>query len=130
LPYDQSLPNTQIFPTKLKPLLYPRHNNRPIRQQNDKEHILDWSFDRVRETNHPKWNRGCPKFLSLQHANLYVGKGRHEVGGGFSRFLFSYSVGRILCAAFKNVFQRADTLSRATDIAGIASKRVSRIVGR
>jgi hypothetical protein len=32
---------------RLQPLLHPRHNNSPIRQQNDEIHLSQWSFDRV-----------------------------------------------------------------------------------
>jgi hypothetical protein len=31
----------------LKPLFYPRHNNCPIRQQNDKKHLSHRPLDRI-----------------------------------------------------------------------------------
>jgi hypothetical protein len=87
----------------LQPLFHPRHNNRPIRQQDDEEHILDWSFNRVRKAYKPKRNRRCAKFLSLQCSDLYVVKSRHKIGSDLSRFLFGYGVGRILFTGLKDV---------------------------
>ena len=75
----------------LKASLHPRHNDRPIRQQHDKEHLPQLPFDRVRKADEPERYRLRPKFLSLQRADLYVVKGRHAVGSDLSRFLFGYS---------------------------------------
>jgi hypothetical protein len=84
-------------------LLHSGHNHRPIRQQDDEEHILDWSFHRVREAEEPERYGLRPKFLSLQRADLYVIECRHEVGSDLSRFLFGYGVGRILFTGLKDV---------------------------
>jgi hypothetical protein len=73
---------------RLHPLRHARHNNGAIRQQNDKEHILDWSLDRVRKANEPERNRRRSKFLSFQRADLYVVESGHEVSGDLCRFLF------------------------------------------
>jgi hypothetical protein len=80
--------------------------NRPVRQHNDKEQLSQWPLDRVRKAYQPKWDRLRPKFLSLQCADLYAAKGRHEIGSDFSRFLFRYGVGRILITSLKDVFER------------------------
>jgi len=63
----------------LHPLFNPRHNNRPIRQQDDEIHLAHWPLDRVRKADEPKRNGRCPKFLSLQRPDLYVIKGRQEI---------------------------------------------------
>jgi hypothetical protein len=81
----------------------------------------------------PKWDRRCPKFLSLQCADQFVVEDRHEVCGDFCRFLFRYGVGRVLITGLKDVLQRTAILGSAsyrnnsTDMAGIVSKRVIRI---
>src|ERR1700722_17291664 len=98
----------------LQPFLHPRHNNRSIRKQDYEEHLSQRSFDRVRKGNEPEWNRGRPKFLSLQRADLYVVKSRHKIGSDLSRFLFGYGVGRILFTGLKDVFERAAVLGRAS----------------
>jgi hypothetical protein len=56
----------------------------------------------------------CPKFLSLQRADLYMVKGRHEIRCDLSRFFFRHGVGRILFTGLKNVFQRAAVFGRAS----------------
>jgi hypothetical protein len=56
----------------------------------------------------------CAKFLSLQRADLYVVKGRHEVCGDLCHFLFRYGVWRILFTSLKNVFQSASVVRRAS----------------
>jgi hypothetical protein len=38
-------------------------NNRPIRQQNDEEHLTHRPLDRVSKGDQPKWKGRCPKFL-------------------------------------------------------------------
>jgi hypothetical protein len=101
-------------PVSLQPLLHARLNNRSIRQQNDKEHLPQRPFDRVRKADQPEWDRTCPKFLSLRCADLYVVKCRHKVGGDLCHFLFGYALWDILLIAFENVFQRAAVLGRAS----------------
>jgi hypothetical protein len=54
-----------VPPFSLQPLRHFRLNNRPVRQQNDKEHLAQRSFDRVREANMPERNRRCSKLLRL-----------------------------------------------------------------
>ncbi len=98
---------------KLDTYSHARHNNRPIRQQDDKEHLSQWSFNRVRKANEPVWNRLCPELLGFQCADLYVVKGRHKVCGDLSSFLFGYGVGRILFTRLKDVLKRAAVLGRA-----------------
>jgi hypothetical protein len=41
-------------------------------------------------------------------------KGRHEVGGDLSRFLFRYGIGRILFTGFKHVLKRSTIFRRAS----------------
>jgi hypothetical protein len=82
-----------------------RHNNRPIRQQNDKKHLSHRPLDRLRKTAEPERDRRGPKFLSLQRSDLYVIKGRHEIGGDLSHLLFCYRIGRILFTASKDVLK-------------------------
>jgi hypothetical protein len=77
------------------------HNNRPIRQQNDKEHLPQRPLDRVRKADEPERYRLRPKFLSLQRADLYVIEYRHKVCGDFCHFLFGYGIGRILFTTLK-----------------------------
>jgi hypothetical protein len=96
------------------PLFHPRLNNRPIRQQYDKEHLSHRSLHRVRKANEPEWNRTCPKFLSLQCADLYVVEGRHKIGSDLCRFLLGYGIGRILLTGFKHVLKRTAVLGRAS----------------
>jgi hypothetical protein len=93
-PFLPILPD--IVEIGLKPLFHPWHNDRPIGQQHDKEHILDWTFNRIRKANESERDRICPKFLRFQCADLYLIKGRHKIGSNFSRFFFRYGVGRIL----------------------------------
>jgi hypothetical protein len=98
---------------RLHPLLHPRLNNGPIRQ-NDKENILDCTFNRVRKANEPERYRLRPKFLSLQRTNLDVVKGRHEVCGDLGHFLLSYGIGRIVFTSLENVFERTAVFGRAS----------------
>jgi hypothetical protein len=100
--------------TTLQPVLHLWHHNRPIQQQNDKEHLSHRPLDRVRKANEPEWNRLRPKFLSLQRADLNTIKGRHKISSNFSRFLFGYGIGRILFTGLKDVFQRAAVLGCAS----------------
>ena len=85
----------------LQSLLHSWHNNRPIRQQCDKCSLSQWPFYRVREADQPKRDGRCPKFLRFDRADSDVTKGRHEVGGDLSRFVFGYGVWRILSPASK-----------------------------
>jgi hypothetical protein len=119
-----------------QPLCHSGLNNRPIRQQYDKKHILDWSFNRVRKANKPKWDRLCPKLLRFERADLGVIKGRHKIGSDLSRLLFGNSIGRILFTSLKDEFQRAAVLGgtsvseSSTDMSGRISERTIRNVTR
>jgi hypothetical protein len=62
----------------------------------------------------PERNRRCPKFLSLQRADLHVVKGRHEVGGDLSRFFFGHGIGRILFTTLKDVSSVPPIIGRAS----------------
>ena len=99
---------------RLHPVLHLWHNNGPIRQQYNKEHILDWTFNRVRKANELERHRQRPEFLSLQRADLRVVEGRHKIGGDLGHFLFRYGIGRILFTGFKDVFQSASVLGSAS----------------
>ena len=99
---------------QLQPLRNARFHNFAIRQNDNKKHLSQWSLDRVRKANEPERNRRCAKFLSFQCADLYVVKSRHEVCGDLSRFLFRYSVGRILFTSFKHVFECSAILGRTS----------------
>jgi hypothetical protein len=50
----------------------------PIRQQRDKEHLPQWSLDRVREADKPVRDPLCPKTPALNCANPDAIKSRHE----------------------------------------------------
>ena len=79
---------------ELQSLLHAWHDDRPIRQQNGKEHILDWTFNRFRKADEPERNRRRPKFLSFQRADLFVIKGGHEVCGDLCPFNPRLALGR------------------------------------
>jgi hypothetical protein len=62
-PFPQTLPDS-----RLKPLLHPRHNICPIRQQHDKKRLPQRPLDRVRKGDEPEQYRLRPEFLSLTGA--------------------------------------------------------------
>jgi hypothetical protein len=72
----------------LRAFCHSRLDNRPVRQQNDKEHSLDRSLNRFRETEKPIRNWACTEFLALQHPGLHLVESRHPVGRNFCRLLF------------------------------------------
>src|SRR5271169_414612 len=76
-----------------------RHNDRPIRQQYDKEHLSHRVSEKQIE---PEWDRRCPELLRFECADLYVVKCRHEVGGDLCRLLFRYGVRKILFISVKD----------------------------
>jgi hypothetical protein len=76
--------------------------------------LPQWSLDRVRKANEPKWDWTCPELSRFECADLYGIKGRHKISSDLSRFLLRYGVGRILFTGFKGVFQRAPVLGRAS----------------
>ena len=81
-----------LLEVRLQPLLHSRHNNRPIRQKYDKEHLSHRSFNRVRKADQPEWTGFVRNFCVSSAPDLDVIKSRHKIGGDFSRFFFRYGV--------------------------------------
>jgi hypothetical protein len=90
------------------------HNNRPVRQQDDKKTfaaVVSLTFYSEKWISQ-KGTGVVRKILRFQCADLYVVKGRHEVGSDFCRFLFRYGVGGILFTGLKDVLKRTAILGR------------------
>ena len=91
--YHRRLSEVLFVTTILEAFRRSRLDNRPIRQEDDKEPLAQRSFGRVRKANEPEGNRTCPEFLRFQCSDLEVVKGHHKVRSYLSRFLFGYRVG-------------------------------------
>ena len=121
----------------LQPLRHPWHNNGPIRQQNDKEHILDWTpLPAVRKANEPKWDWRCPKLLRLQCSDLYVVKVVIKSAAISATFSLVTLCGTFCSSLSKTYSSVPPSLTapryrnNSTDMAGIASKKVIKIPAR
>ena len=114
-------------------------NNDAVWQQYDEKHSLHRASKRVRETEKPMWNWTCDKFLSFNYSGLDVVENSYPVCRNFCRFLLAYGLGHILFVSLENVFKFSTILgsvsryryrNSSTELAGTASKRVTRTVAR
>ena len=71
----------------LEPLRNARLNHGAVRQENSEEHLAQWSFHRVRETNQPEGSWRCAKLLCFKGPDWHMVKCRHEIGSDLSRLL-------------------------------------------
>jgi hypothetical protein len=111
-------------------------NNNAGWQQYDEKHSLHRASKRVRETEKPMWNWTCDKFLSFNYSGLDVVENSYPVCRNFCRFLLAYGFGHSVRQPRKCIQilhhprLGIDIETAQPDIAGTASKRVTRTVAR